>query len=75
MQNLFQPVLDMRDVNAVSALGLAHLGDAVYELLVRTMLVTQGRTTGAHLHHDTISIVCAPAQRSRRETISAACRG
>ena len=62
MQDLFHPALDLRAVNAVSALGLAHLGDAVYELLVRSALLTGGLTTGAHLHHDTIQLVCAPAQ-------------
>ena len=32
------PSLTLREVNALSALALAHLGDAVYELLVRTEL-------------------------------------
>lgn len=62
MQNLFHPTLSVRDVGAISSLGLAHLGDAVYELLVRSWLITDGRTTGAHLHQDTIALVCAPAQ-------------
>ena len=61
-QDRFHPQLSLRDVNGVSALGLAHLGDAVYEILVRSMLVAEGRTTGAHLHQDTTSLVCAPAQ-------------
>lgn len=62
MQDRFHPILTLREVNSISALGLAHLGDAVYEILVRSMLVSGGRTTGAHLHHDTIALVCAPAQ-------------
>ena len=62
MEDLFHPALTVREVNAVSALGLAHMGDAVYELLVRTYLVTGGDTTGAHLHRDTTLLVCAPAQ-------------
>ncbi len=62
LQDRFHPILTLREVQAVSVLGLAHLGDAVYEILVRSMLVSDGRTTGAHLHHDTTALVCAPAQ-------------
>lgn len=40
----FHPRCSIREVNSVSALGLAHLGDAVYEILVRSMLVMEGRT-------------------------------
>lgn len=69
LEDRFHPALDLRAVNAVSALGLAHLGDAVYEILVRSMLVTEGRTTGAHLHHDTTALVCAPAQALAAEKI------
>lgn len=62
MQDLFHPVLELRDLHAISSLGLAHIGDAVYEILVRTMLITDGRATGSHLHQDTTALVCAPAQ-------------
>ncbi len=62
MEDLFHPVLTAQAVNAISALGLAHIGDAVYALLVRTYLVTGGDTTSAHLHRDTTLLVCAPAQ-------------
>lgn len=62
VKDRFHPILTLREVQAVSALGLAHLGDAVYEILVRSMLVSGGRTTGAHLHQDTTALVCAPAQ-------------
>ena len=52
MQDLFHPKLDLHAVNAVSSLGLAHLGDAVYEIMVRTMLIMDGHTTGIHLHQE-----------------------
>ena len=32
----FAPKLSPDDLRAISAIGLAHMGDAVYELLVRT---------------------------------------
>lgn len=62
MEALLQNELTLREIGAISSLGLAHLGDAVYEILVRTMLITEGRTTNAHLHRDTTKLVCAPAQ-------------
>ena len=69
MQDLFHPAMSLRDVGAVSALGLAHVGDAVYEILVRTVLVSQGLTTSAHLHRDTTALVCAPAQARAAELL------
>ncbi len=69
MQNLFHPEMDSRDISAISSIGLAHLGDAVYEILVRTMLITDGRTTGTHLHQDTTALVCAQAQAEAAEKI------
>ena len=43
-------------------LGLAHIGDGVYELLVRTMLCMQGHQAVTELHKLTVSYVRAPAQ-------------
>ena len=62
MEALLHHALTPREVGAVSALGLAHMGDAVYEILVRSMLVLDGRTTSGHLHKETTAYVCAPAQ-------------
>ena len=49
-------------VNAISNLGLALVGDGVYELLCRTYLCTQGDHTVLKLHKDTVNMVKAPAQ-------------
>ena len=46
----------------ISALGLAHLGDGVYELMVRSWLCLHGRATNAGLHKAAIRYVSAPAQ-------------
>lgn len=62
MSGLFHPEMTLAQVNAMSALALAHIGDAVFELLVRTKLCLGGGTTNGRLHHDTIARVCAPAQ-------------
>lgn len=62
MENYFEPQMDVMDVNSISNLGLAHMGDCVYELLVRSWLCVHGRTTVKNLHRETVSYVCAPAQ-------------
>ena len=46
----------------MSALALAHIGDAVFELLVRTELCKQGSAVNGKLHKLTVAEVCAPAQ-------------
>lgn len=60
--NYFSPEMSLQDVNKISMLGLAHIGDGVYELLTRTMLCTQGHSAVAELHKLTVSKVNAPAQ-------------
>lgn len=67
MENYFAPSMDRRSINAISALGLAHLGDAVFEVMVRSWLCTNGRTLVRNLHRETVAHVCAPAQACRME--------
>ena len=45
-----------------SVLALAHVGDAVFELLARTMCLAAGELTSNNLHKATVSLVAAPAQ-------------
>lgn len=56
-------------INAISNLGLAHLGDAVYELMVRSWLCLHGRATAKGLHKAAIRYVAAPAQARLVEKI------
>ena len=62
MQDYFCPQMDVGDINSISMLGLAHIGDAVYELLTRTMLCADGNKKVTDLHKKTVAIVNAPAQ-------------
>ena len=62
MENYFQMNMDIRQVNAISSLGLAHIGDGVYELMCRASLCQTGDHTVLNLHRDTVSLVKAPAQ-------------
>ena len=53
----------------ISSIGLAHMGDAVYELLVRTWLCAHGKATGKGLHRATVALVCAPKQAELAQRI------
>ena len=67
MENYFHLNMDRRAVNQISALGLAHCGDAVIELLVRSFLCASGKALNGNLHRATVDLVCAPAQAARAE--------
>ena len=54
--------LSDEQLQTFSVLGLAHIGDGVYELLVRTWLCANGKTTSKGLHKESVSYVKAPAQ-------------
>ena len=69
MEDYFSLHLPEDEVRAISSIGLAHLGDGVYELLVRTWLCAQGKATGRGLHRAAVALVRAPAQAERAERI------
>lgn len=62
MENYFQMNLSKQQVDALSNLGLAHMGDGVFEVLCRAYLCAKGNLTVGKLHKDTVSLVRAPAQ-------------
>ena len=62
MENYFQMNMAGRDIDAISNLGLAHMGDCVFEILCRGYLCAKGETTVDRLHRDTINLVKATAQ-------------
>ena len=51
-----------KEIDAISNIGLAHMGDCVYEILVRAHLCAQGRKTVQQLHQQTIQMVKATYQ-------------
>ncbi len=53
---------NIKEVNQFSSLGLAYIGDSVYELLVREKIIAQGNMPVNKLHKKTVSYVCATAQ-------------
>ena len=62
MENYFHMHMDAKQVGAISNLGLAHIGDGVFELLTRSWLCAHDRLTVGRMHKDTISMVKATAQ-------------
>ena len=62
MENYFQMHLDPKQVGAISNLGLAHIGDGVFELLTRSWLCGHDRLTVGRMHKDTVSMVQAKTQ-------------
>ena len=62
--------MTQQEIHAVSNLGLAHIGDCVYELLVRSFIVAHGGVTNQRMHRATVDLVCAAAQARAAETIA-----
>lgn len=61
--------MTLQEVNRISILGLAHIGDGVYELLTRTYLCTHGVTAVQAMHKKAVSMVKAPAQATAAEKL------
>ena len=57
------------DIQTYSPLTLAYIGDAAYELVVRTFLVDQGNSRPDKLHRKASSMVKAAAQAAMAETL------
>jgi ribonuclease-3 family protein len=51
-----------KDIRTYSPLTLAYIGDAVYDLVIRSILVNRGNTAVNNLHKKASAIVKAPSQ-------------
>lgn len=69
MTDYFNLNLNQGELMNVSSLGLAHLGDAVFEVLVRSWVCVHGTTKIKDLHKQTVRFVSAPAQAAMVERI------
>ena len=61
--------LTEKELRGYSSLGLAYIGDCIFELFVRTMVVTKGNDKANHYHQKTIGYVNAAAQTEMMEII------
>lgn len=62
--------LTSEEIGRISNLGLAHIGDCVYELMVRSWLIRSGKLTASGMHSATVKYVSAPAQAAAMEKIA-----
>jgi len=69
MQDFFHTTLSKNEILEMSSLGLAHVGDAVFELMVRANLSKSGVRKVKELHKNTVSSVSASAQEAAASKI------
>ena len=62
MTDFFNLSMSKEQILQLSNLGLAHMGDAVFDLLVRAYLCAKGIKSAKSLHNNTVAIVSAKAQ-------------
>ena len=60
MQELFQ--MKEVDINEYSPLTLAYIGDSIYDLIIKTLVINEGNKPVQKLHKETSSFVQASAQ-------------
>ncbi len=60
---------DKQELLKMSNLGLAYLGDAVYEVMVRSWLCLHGKLTPGKLHKAALSYVAAPKQAAKMDLL------
>ena len=69
MTDYLSPRLSPEQLSTVSELALAHVGDAVFELLVRSELCGAGSARVKDLHARVVARVTAPAQAAFVEAL------
>ena len=57
------------DIRTYSPLTLAYIGDGIYDLIIRTVVVERGNRAAANLHKKSIKFVNATTQAAMLETI------
>ena len=70
MENYLQMNFDRQQLVSMSTLGLAHVGDGVFDLLCRAYLCTKGDRTVLKLHRDTVEMVKATSQARYADRIT-----
>ena len=58
-----------RDLRTYSPLTLAFVGDCIYDLVIRTIVVERGNTAPGVLHTKKSSIVKAQAQEAQSDSL------
>lgn len=61
--------IEKQDIRTYSPLSLAYIGDGIYDLVIRSIVVGKGNTRANLLHKKTSSLVKAKAQSNLIEAI------
>ena len=69
MNELFQ--MEEVDIRAYSPLTLAYIGDSIYDLVIKSLVVNQGNKQVNKLHQETSKLVQAATQSLMMRTIQA----
>lgn len=69
MSDFLHTTLSGNELFEMSALALAHIGDAAFELMVRAHLVKGGLRKAGDLHKSTVKSVSAAAQAEAAEKL------
>ena len=67
MQDLFQ--MQEVDIREYSPLTLAYIGDSIYDLIIKSLVINEGNNQVQKLHRMTSSLVQASAQSRMMRTI------
>lgn len=57
------------DIRSYSPLALAYIGDGIYDLIIRSMIVGRGNTHASQLHRQTSQLVKAQTQSEMIEVL------
>jgi len=68
LNDFLRPILT-EGLHEISTQALAHVGDAVFELMVRSWLCVNGSSTAKNLHGRSVSYVSAKAQAAAVERL------
>lgn len=71
LDELLKEYFQTKDTDAknYSPLVLAYIGDGIYDLIIRTVVVNRGNTQANKLHRKTSSLVKAAAQSAMVDTL------
>lgn len=61
--------MEAADVRTVSPLTFAYIGDCIYDLVIRSVVIGKGNMASGALHNKTTAIVRAQSQRESFERI------
>ena len=72
MREVFQ--MEEVDVKSYSPLTLAYIGDCIYDLVIKSLVINEGNKQVNKLHQETSKLVQASAQSLMMRTMQAVCR-